>query len=89
MKLTKDTICSEEYIQKAAVIKGRSRPYPMCVALGQIYNEVTDEKIKLKLRYITTIAIEIATKLSKLDPVWIRQLYPSFIDYENLEKELL
>jgi len=82
-------LCTEEYIKKAAVIKGRARPYPMCVALGQIYNQIDDPAIKLKLRYITTLAIEIATRLSKLDPVGIRQIYPSFADYEKLEKESL
>ena len=89
MKLTEETLCSEEYIKKASIIKGRARPYPMCVALGQIYNEIDDPAIRLKLRYITTIAIEIATRLSKLDPVGIRQVYPSYSDYDELAKRLL
>jgi hypothetical protein len=89
VKLTEETLCSEEYIKAAAVIKGRARPYPMCVALGQIYNDIEDPSIRLKIRYITTIAIKIATRLAKLDPVGIRQVYASYADYEELTKRML
>lgn len=89
MKLTEETLCSESYIKKAAEIKGRARPYAMCVALGQIYNEVSDPKIRLKLRYIATLAIGVTTRLSLIDKGWLKTFYPSYHDYDVLAERLL
>lgn len=61
--------------------------YTMCAALRDIYLQTTDPEIKLKLRYIATLAKAVTDKLSEIDPGWLHSMYPRVMEYDKLMRK--
>ena len=58
--------------------------YTMCRALHDIYINTIDHEIKLKIRYVATLAKAVTDRLSMLDPGWLNAMYPKVSEYDEL-----
>jgi len=58
--------------------------YTLCMALREIYAVVEDPELRLKLRYVATLAKAVTDKLSELDPAWLYLMYPQMREYNKL-----
>lgn len=85
--LTSDGIVSETYMNEVANFTGVNRPYTICIALGRLFVKTTDIEDKLLLRYATTLAKCAMTKLREYNPIWLKEFYPRFIDYDRLMRK--
>ena len=89
LTLNEKTVATDEYLKLVADIPGYNKRYPICVAIGQVYTQLTDDALKLKLRYVLTLAQHITTELDRHDKGWLRNFYPRYRDYQDFEKRML
>ncbi|WP_370574775.1 hypothetical protein [Methanomethylovorans sp.] len=80
-------LLSDHYMVKAASYASKGRPYTICIALGEIYTQIDDPEMKLKLRYAATIAQYVLWKLKEFSPKWLKEFYPKKIHYNGIIKK--
>jgi hypothetical protein len=61
--------------------------YTMCMALADIYQQVEDPEVRLRLRYVATLAKAVTDRLSEIDQSWLRVMYPRLNEYDELMRE--
>jgi len=86
LRLGLSNIASDDYMKACSEIPGRSKRYPICVALGEAYTLIDDPVAKFKLRYALTLAQRITARLEDRDPGWLKNFYLRYSEYRQLEK---
>ena len=79
-------VVSDQYMRDAGSTIGGNRTLSVCRVLGHIYVNTEDEDLKLKLRYVSTIARYYIYKLREYDPEWVKSFCPRYRDYDKLMK---
>jgi len=77
-------VVTDEYMRVAGLTSGANRTLSICRVLGQIYNDTEDEELKLKLRYVATIARHYIYKLREYNPEWVNSFCPRYRDYDEM-----
>jgi hypothetical protein len=56
------------------------------MVLRDLYAEVTDPALRLKIRYAEMVAKAIVGEMEKRDPVWLKNLYPRRSEFAEVMK---
>jgi hypothetical protein len=80
-------VVSDEYMKLAGMTSGANRTLSVCRVLGQIYINTEDEELKLKLRYVATIARHYIYKIREYDPEWVNGFCPRYREYDGIMRE--
>jgi hypothetical protein len=56
----------------------------VCGAIRDVYAEIEDEGLLKKLRYAENLAHEMALHIERIDPGWLKALYPKRREYEKI-----